>query len=292
MSAIVVRAPATTANLGPGFDCAGAALELWNELEVTPAAAGEPVVAVEGEGAEELPRGAEHLALRAFALVSPLEGLTFRFVNRIPLERGLGSSAAAIAAGLVAGLAAAGRDATPEEVLALGLPLEGHADNLAPAVLGGVCLSWRNGTGVTRSRRLATDLPLAPIVVVPASRVNTEASRSRLPATVSPEDAAAASAQAALLGAAVAAGDAELLAAAFHDRLHEPYRVEDAPLLSELRDDPVPGTRGVTLSGSGPSVVVWAARNDAAAVADALGARVPDARVLHLSIATRGAAAA
>jgi len=286
---VVVRAPATSANLGPGFDCFGAALELWNELEVT---SGTGAVVLEGEGAGELPRGAEHLALRAFSLVAPVEGHDFRFVNRIPLERGLGSSAATIACGLVAGLAVAGRDATADEVLALGLPLEGHADNLAPAVFGGVCLSWRNGTGYMHTRRLATDLPLAPIVVVPDTRVNTEASRGRLPASVSHADAAAASAQAALLGAAVAAGDADLLAAAFHDKLHEPYRVEDAPLLAELRDDPVPGTAGVTLSGSGPSVVVWAAKADADAVAAALDARLPDAEVLPLSIAEQGAARA
>ena len=92
---LIVRAPATTANLGPGFDCAGAALDLWNELEVMP---GDGVVTLEGEGADELPRSAEHLALRAFALVAPLEGWSFRFVNRIPLEGGLGSSAATIAA--------------------------------------------------------------------------------------------------------------------------------------------------------------------------------------------------
>jgi homoserine kinase len=292
MRTVLVRAPATTANLGPGFDCAGAALELWNELEVKPGEGPEPVVALEGEGADELPRSADHLALRAFALVAPVEGLSFRFVNRIPLERGLGSSAATIAAGLVAGLAVAGREASHDEVLALGLPLEGHADNLAPAVFGGVCLSWRNGTSVTRTRRVATDLPLAPIVVVPDARVNTEASRGRLPASVSHAEAAAASAQAALLGAAVAAGDADLLAAAFHDRLHEPYRLADAPLLAELRERPVPGSAGVTLSGSGPSVVVWAARNEAASVAEALRARVPEAQVLSLSIASQGATAA
>jgi homoserine kinase len=284
---VVVRAPATSANLGPGFDCFGAALELWNELEVVP---GEGAVVLEGEGADELPRGAEHLALRAFTLVAPVERHDFRFVNRIPLERGLGSSAATIACGLVAGFAVAGREASADEVLALGLPLEGHADNLAPAVFGGVCLSWRNGTGLTHTRRLATDLPLAPIVVVPDTRVNTEASRGRLPASVSHAEAAAASAQAALLGAAVAAGDPELLAAAFHDKLHEPYRIEDAPLLAELRDEPVPGTAGVTLSGSGPSVVVWAAKADAASVAAALEARLPGANVLPLSIAHEGAA--
>ena len=285
---VVVRAPATTANLGPGFDCAGAALDLWNELEVTP---GGGAISLEGEGADELPRDAGHLALRAFALVAPLDGHSFRFVNRIPLGRGLGSSAAAIAAGLVAGLAVAGDDASPEAIVERGLPLEGHADNLAPAILGGVCLIWRNGDGVTHPCRVADDMPLAAIVVVPDARVSTEASRGRLPASVSHADAAAASARAALLGAAIAAGDANLLMAAFRDeKLHEPYRVEDAPLLRELRDDPVDGAMGLTLSGSGPSVVVWAEKDDAPSVAAALEARFPESRVLSLSIATTGAA--
>ena len=247
---------------------------------------------LEGEGVDELPRSAEHLALRAFALVAPVEGHDFRFVNRIPLGRGLGSSAATIAAGLVAGLAVAGREASHDEIVELGLPLEGHADNLAPAIFGGVCLSWRNGTGLTHTRRVADDMPLAAIVVVPQERVSTEASRGRLPATLDHGEAAAASAQAALLGAAIAAGDAELLAAAFHDRLHEPFREQDAPLLAALRDDPVPGTAGVTLSGSGPSVIVWAAKHDAAAVAERLRARVGDAQVLPLAIATEGASPA
>ena len=141
---IVVRAPASTANLGPGFDCAAAALDLWNELEVAAAVNGEPLVVLDGEGADELPRDDRHLALRAFALVAPLEGRRFRFVNRIPLERGLGSSAATVAAGLVAGLAAAGRTASFDELLELGLPLEGHADNLAAALCGGVCLIWQS----------------------------------------------------------------------------------------------------------------------------------------------------
>ncbi len=132
---------------------------------------------VEGEGAEEIPQTADHLALRAFALVAPVEGRRFRFVNRIPLERGLGSSAATIAAGLVAGAAAAGRTLSPDELLDLGLPLEGHPDNLAAALRGGVCLIWQNGAG-PHTARIAVDLPLAAIVVVPSERVNTAASRS------------------------------------------------------------------------------------------------------------------
>jgi homoserine kinase len=287
---IVVRAPATTANLGPGFDCAAAALELWNELHVEDAADGEPGVAavsVEGEGAGEVPHDANHLALRAFALVAPLEGRRFRFVNRIPLERGLGSSAATVAAGLVAGAAVANRTPDPDRLLELGLPLEGHADNLAAALRGGVCLIWQNGAG-PRAARIASDLPLSPIAVVPEARVSTSESRSRLPETLPHAEAAAAAAQAALLGAAIASGDAALLATAFHDLLHEPYRAADAPLLEELRRDTPTGAVGVTLSGSGPTVVVWARKPHGAAVAAELQRRLPATRVLPLEIAGTG----
>jgi len=283
---VIVRAPASTANLGPGFDCAAAALDLWNELHVEE---GGHEVVVEGEGAGELPTDDGHLALRAFALLAPVERYRFRFVNRIPLERGLGSSAATIAAGLVAGAAAAGREASPAELLELGLPLEGHADNLAAALHGGVCLIWQNGAG-PHTARIAVDLPLAPVVVAPASRVNTLESRGRLPQSVPHAEAAAAAAQAALLGAAVASGNAQLLADAFHDRLHEPFRAPDAPLLQELRVDPVPGQAGVTLSGSGPSVVVWVSKvvTGSDPVTE-LQRRYPDARVLPLRIADEGA---
>jgi homoserine kinase len=282
---LVVRAPASTANLGPGFDCAAAALDLWNELHVLDADGG-PLVTAEGEGAEEVPTDERHLALRAFALLAPLEGHRFHFVNRIPLERGLGSSAATIAAGLVAGATVAG--AASEDLLNAGLPLEGHPDNLAAALHGGVCLIWQNGAGV-RAKSVAADLPFAAVVVAPDTRVNTADSRNRLPESLSHAEAAAASAKAALLGAAVASGDADLLAAAFHDLLHEPYRAEDAPLLYELRHRPVTGQAGVTLSGSGPSVVVWTEKDKAVEAAAELEARHPEALVLHLAVTSEGA---
>jgi homoserine kinase len=284
---LTVKAPASTANLGSGFDCAAAALDLWNELEVLDAAGGEPLVTLEGEGVGEVPQTDEHLALRAFALVAPLDGHRFRFVNRIPLERGLGSSAATIAAGLVAGAAVSGRSLDGDELLELALPLEGHADNLAAALRGGVCLIWHNGAG-PHTARVATDLPLAAIVVVPDTRVNTEHSRSQLPDVITHRDAAAASAQAALLGAAIASGDGELLADAFRDFLHEPYRIAGSPLLADLRERPVPGSVGVTLSGSGPSVVVWAPKDRVEEVAAELSARHPGARVLPLAVAATG----
>lgn len=281
-------APATTANLGPGFDTAAAALDLWNELVVEDAADG-PVVEIEGEGADELPRDASHLSLRAFALLAPVGGHTFRFWNRIPLERGLGSSAAAIAVGLLAGASASGGEHPREELLALGEQLEGHADNLAAALYGGVCVTWRHG-GVRSARRLATGLPLVPILAVPTERASTARSRNGLPATVSHGDAAANAAHAALLGAAISSGDAALLAAAFADRLHEQYRLDDAPLLRVLRDDPPAHAAGVTLSGSGPTVVVWAEPEKVDAVERELEESLPDgSEVIVLDVVPEGA---
>lgn len=277
---MIVRAPASTANLGPGFDCAACALDLWNELEVGD---GEGVE-IEGEGAEDLPRDGGHLAVRAFALLASAEGRRFRFVNRVPLARGLGSSAAAIALGLVAGALAAGRSVDPEELLALGLELEGHADNLAAALAGGACLTWEG-----RIRRVAASLPLDPVAVVPETRVDTVAAREALPASVSHEDAAFTAGRAALLGAGLAAGDPELLAAGFADRLHEPYRAAGAPLLGEIRSALPEGAAGATLSGSGPTVIVWARPGSAEICADELRSRFPEERVLPLRVAAEGA---
>jgi homoserine kinase len=280
-------APASSANLGPAFDSAAAALDLWNELVVEDSADGF-AVEIEGEGEAELPRDASHLALQAFALFAPVEGRRFRFVNRIPLERGLGSSAASIALGLVAGSAAAGRESTPAELLVRGLPLEGHADNLAAALYGGVCVAWNNGS--IHAARIARELPLALVFAVPVGQTNTADSRDGLPSTVSHEDAATNAGFAALLGAAIASGDAALLQSALHDQLHERYRADAAPLLRLLGESAPDGAVGVTLSGSGPSVVVWAPHARADDVAAALQASIPDdARVLQLRVAQEGA---
>jgi homoserine kinase len=271
-----VRAPATSANLGPGFDCAAVALGLWNELEVS---VGDGVE-VEGEGTGELPEDEANLGVRAYALVASPAGKRFRFVNRIPLERGLGSSAAAIALGL----AAAAPAAAAEELLARGLELEGHADNLAAALAGGVCLTWDG-----RIARIARALPLVPIALVPDARVSTAAARAALPDRVAHADASFTAARAALLGAGAASGDADLLASALADRLHEPYRSAGAPLLGAVRADPPPGAAGSTLSGSGPTVLVWARPDEAEGCAAELARRFPDARVLRLEVASTGA---
>jgi homoserine kinase len=285
--AVSVRAPATSANLGPGFDCAGAALDLWNELEVTEGDG----VQVDGEGADEITPGPDHLGLRAFRLLAPTDGLRFRFVNRIPLARGLGSSAATIALGLVAAVALRGGEPDPEELLAAGLELESHADNLAPALAGGVCLSWLAPDGRQRLRRVADTLPLVPVAVVPDARVSTQAARAALPAAVAHADAAYSSGRAVMLGAALASGDAALLAAAFDDRLHEPYRGPLSPVFAPLRNDLPPGAVAATISGSGPTVIVWTQPAAAASCEQALAGRFPDARVWRLAVCADGARA-
>jgi homoserine kinase len=285
---LVARAPASSANLGPSFDCAAVALDLWNELVVD--AVDAPVPAeIDGEGAGELPRDLENLTLRAFALFAPSDGYRFRFVNRIPIERGLGSSAAAIALGLLAGARLSGTSVPIERLLEAGEELEGHADNLAAALYGGVCVSWRRD-GRVQGARIATGLPLEVILMIPAQRTGTNCSRSALPRTVEHADAAANVAWATMLGAGIAAGDTSLLRAALDDRLHEPYRAGSAPLLETLRRHSPDGTAGVTLSGSGPSVCVWAERGRAASVAAELRRSLPaDVTVLPLQVAREGA---
>ncbi len=266
---IRVRAPATTANLGPGFDCAAVALDLWNELEVAPGG-GEPDRA--------------HLGVQAFERLAPADGLRFDFADRIPRERGLGSSAAVIALGLVAGAVSAGRELAPQELLAEGVELEGHADNLAAALSGGVCLTWE-----TRIERIADAVPAAPVALVPETTVATAAARDVLPAEVAHADAVFTAGRAALLGAALASGSPGLFAAALADRLHEPYRAPTAPLLKALRAALPEGALGATISGSGPTVIVWAREDEADAVAAELADRFPEVRVLWLAVSREGA---
>jgi homoserine kinase len=264
-----VRAPASTANLGPGFDCAALALDLWNELELT-------------EGRGNVDR--DHLGVRAFSLLASPDGWMFEFTSRIPRERGLGSSASVIALGLVAACAVSGRRVDPEELLRAGVELEGHPDNLAAALAGGVCLTWDGNIA-----RIADEAPAAAIALVPDGVVSTTAARAALPEQVSLEDAVFTTARASLLGAGLATGSAELFGAALEDRLHEPQRAAYAPLLASVRAHLPTGALGATISGSGPTVIVWVADDAAAACAAELASRYPEVDVLPLAASPKGA---
>jgi homoserine kinase len=266
---IHVRAPATTANVGSGFDCAGIALDLFNELEV-----------VRDDGVP--PADAHHLGIAAFARIAPVDGWRFEFTYNIPRSSGLGSSASLIALGLVAGAIAARADIDAEALLAAGLPLEGHPDNLAPALVGGACLTFGG-----RIERVADSVPAEPITLRPlAEQVSTEHSRTLLPISVPHEDAVFSAGRAALLGAALASGNEALFAASLDDRLHEPYR---SALLADVRAALPDSALGATLSGSGPTVIVWACSGRRNACVEALTARWPEVEARPLDVSSVGA---
>jgi homoserine kinase len=278
---LTVTAPASSANLGPGYDCLAVALELRNEVVVS--ARGDGAVSVEGEGAASLPGDASNLFVRAFAAAgADPAGLSFAMRNGIPPARGLGSSAATIAAGVAAGLAWAGRGGDP---LPAAAAMEGHPDNVAAALLGGVTVAWTAG-GEARALRLAS-CPVDFVCVVAADELETARARAALPAQVAHADAAHTAGRAALLVAALETGRADAIADALDDRLHEPFRAPLVPLLAEVRGR-IAGlpAYGATLSGAGPSVLVWCRPGSGWQVAERLAGL--GARAVPLAVADRG----
>lgn len=249
---VVVRAPATIANLGPGFDCLGIAIAWHNEIRVERDPSGELSVTAAGEGVDELPRDATNLVVRAMAAVlGEPRGLRVHLTNAIPFGRGFGSSAAAIVGGLVAARALApDADAWDDEMLVhAGAAIEGHPDNVAPCVLGGAVVTTPAAT-----MRLGAPSGITTIVCVSPLPLATEAARRALPAQVSLRDAAATAGRAALLASSLATGDTERLLEATEDVLHQPARFELMPssgaLVAALRLQGVPAF----LAGAGPSV--------------------------------------
>ncbi|MBM0229891.1 homoserine kinase [Micromonospora sp. ATA51] len=255
-----VRVPATSANLGPGFDALGLALGLYDDVaaEVTP---GGVRVTVAGEGAGELPEGERHLvatAMRAAfdVLGGQPPGLALECVNRIPQARGLGSSSAAIVAGvlLARALVTDGAERLDDDAaLRLAAEIEGHPDNVAPCLRGGFTIAWTEPSGA-RAVSLAAADGVRPTVFVPAERGLTAAARAALPATVPHPDAALTAGRAALLVHALTAAPGLLLPATV-DRLHQDYRAAGMPgtaaLVSALRATGV----AAVVSGAGPTVL-------------------------------------
>jgi len=257
-----VRVPATSANLGPGFDSLGVALTLYDEVTAEVLADGPAVVLVEGEGAGQVPTDESHLVyasmLRGFAAmdVGP-PAVRLRCRNNIPHGRGLGSSSAAIVAGIevARALVVDGHQRLDrEDVLALAADIEGHPDNVAPAVLGGLTVAWAEDGGHRAAPAgLAPDLGF--VVFVPPDPVATTVARGLLPASVPHRDAAFNAGRAALLVTALA-GTPELLASATEDRLHQEYRApampDSAALIASLRAEGL----AAVVSGAGPTVLV------------------------------------
>ena len=258
-----VRVPATSANLGPGFDALGLALGLHDEVTATSVPEPGLHVEVSGEGAGDVPRDERHLVVRAFRAGeqrwgSRSDGLRLECVNRIPHARGLGSSAAAIVAGLLAARALSGAEAVDAEVLRLATDIEGHPDNVAACLLGGATIAWTEPAGA-RAVRVEPSPDLDPVVLVPATTASTEAVRRLLPGTVPHVDAAANAGRAALLVHALAC-DPALLLPATEDRLHQPYRAPAMPDTADLVARLRAGGAAAVVSGAGPTVLALVRR--------------------------------
>lgn len=254
-----VRVPATTANLGAGFDCLGLALSLFNEVDAEEAEGLE--IQVEGEGAGELPTDATNLVWRAARRVfdhvgrAP-SGVRLHLRNAIPLESGLGSSAAATVAGLLIGNALLGNPLDDATVLDLAVDMEGHPDNVAPALLGGLVVAGRADSGRLLVETVAVP-PLTAVVVMPAFRLSTAQARRALPATVPMADAVFNLSHTALTLLALQRGDHAALAEAMADRLHQPYRAPLAPGLTAALDVARELGAAAAISGAGPAVIAF-----------------------------------
>jgi homoserine kinase len=276
---VLVRAPASSANLGPGFDVLAAALALYVEVEVEET--GRFAVYT------DLPiaRDRRNLCVRAFDTLADAGRYEFAIRSDIPLSGGLGTSAAAIVAGLVAARELTGSGA---DLLALATELEGHPDNVAAALLGGVVVC----AGGAATRIEAPD-ELAAVVVVPSVPVRTARARAALPAEVPLSDAVFNVGAASLLVLGLSRGDLSLIAGGLGDRLHQPRREPLYPRSMELvRAAPELGALGATISGAGPTVLLWARAEDAPAVeAAARGATAGWADVLRVPFAPEGASA-
>jgi homoserine kinase len=273
----LVRVPASSANLGPGFDSFAAALALHLEVEVEETGR----FAVETD--LRVARDDRNLVVRGFAALAPADGFTFRIRSDIPLSGGLGSSAAAYVAGLMAADHLFELDA---DVLALATELEGHPDNAAAALLGGfvVCADGQ-------ATRFDAPGGLEAVVVVPGEAVRTKQARAALPSEVPIADAVFNTAHGALLMLGLARGDWDLVARGLDDRLHQPHREHLYPRSMELvRRARELGALGATISGAGPTVLVWCHYEQTAGVVESLRRETGGwAEVLRAPFETQGA---
>lgn len=278
---VVVRVPATSANLGPGFDTLGLALSVYDELDVTALPEGELEIEVEGAGAADVPRDASHLVVRAIAYAFEstgrrMPGLRLHAKNVIPHGRGLGSSGAAVVSGLLAakGLLEPEVELSDEALLRLATELEGHPDNVAPALFGGLTIAWVDESG-PQHKKLLVHRGVSPLVFVPEFTMSTKVARSLQPLQVPREDAVFNVSRSALLIAALTQSP-ELLQAATEDKLHQNYRASAMPETDKLvRALRAQGFAAV-VSGAGPSVLVLADGPGRRLEAAALAAEVSD----------------
>ncbi|NBD25928.1 homoserine kinase [Paenibacillus glycinis] len=263
---VLVKVPASTANLGPGFDTLGMALSLyaWIEMEAVPG--GDTVIELYGEGLEGIPTDKTNLTYKVAKLVFEEAGLEMpelriAMYSEIPLTRGLGSSASAIVAALVAANALAGSPLGEDKLFQMASELEGHPDNVGASLFGGIVVSAWDGTRAEKVR-IAPHENLEVLVAIPSFQLSTEKARHALPAKLDMKDAVYNVACSSLLVAALASGNLELIPFAMRDKLHQPYRAPLVPGMSEILEQATSrGALGIALSGAGPTLLALVDRS-------------------------------
>lgn len=264
MNKVSIRVPATSANCGSGFDTLGLACTLYNEVTYEITSSRGFQLEVTGEGAEYLKPCGRNLAfasfLRVWNEVTAREriGLKVTMHNRIPMSRGLGSSSSAIVAGIYAGNILSGNRFNDDELLGFATEIEGHPDNVAPALLGGFTISYMDGRKA-HSLRVEPAKPLKFIAVVPERRLPTVLARQAIPKTVSHHDAVFNTSRASLLVGALLSGEYQYLASGLEDKLHQPYRAHLIPGLDDVFEAARnAGAYNAIISGAGSTVMAYA----------------------------------
>jgi homoserine kinase len=282
----LVRVPATSANLGPGYDAMAAAVSLYLDLEVEES--GEFSL---DPGGLDVSTGRNNLIVRAFESLHPADGISFRLRSEIPLSRGLGSSASAIVAGLFAADHLFELALSREEVLVRATELEGHPDNVAAAIYGGFVVCGSDAGGAPLAARFDPPGGLEGIAVIPPEKVSTRLAREAIPAEIPLADAVANVSSAAQLVLGLQSADLDLVARGLEDRIHQPRRRHLYPRSMEIVDSATElGALGATISGAGPTVLVWTTWQDAGNVAAALEDRCAGwAEVRRLPFTPQGA---
>ena len=292
---VSVKVPATSANLGPGFDTLGMALSYYDELVVEVVAGSGAVVEVHGEGSGEVATDESNLVVKSLAYTfekfgQKVPGLKLTAHNIIPHGRGMGSSGAAVVSGIVAakGLLEGIVKISDQELLTIATELEGHPDNVAPALFGGLTIAWEDETG-PHHKKLFVHRGVSPLELVPNHKMSTALARSLQPESVPHEDAVFNVSRSALLVAALTQSP-ELLLAATEDRLHQDYRAEAMPEARKVIELMRENGHAAVVSGAGPSVLVLASdpaeRMDAAKLA---AENFPQWRALVLAVDFKGA---
>ena len=297
MHTVKVRVPGTSANCGPGFDAIGIACTIYNELELTLSRDAGVLIEIEGEGSIGIPKDDKNIACQAVRLVldkvkSDMRGMHLKMKNDIPMARGLGSSAAAIVAGLTAANLATGEQLTKQQLLEIATAMEGHPDNVAPAIFGGINVSVMSGEEV-QSLKMVPPKNLYMVVAVPEFGLSTKAARQVLPKIVPFQDAIFNVSRASLLIGALAQGEFHLLRYALEDKLHQTYREKLIPgMQAVFKAAGDAGALGTAISGAGSCLIAFTEQNTHGigdAMVEAFKANGIKARFRILEVDTEGA---